>query len=344
MKTFSRDYRMNHINSPIFGEYYDGLKSCVLDIEATGLDPNRCKVVLVGLLTETDSGVRVTQFLAENHYEEHKVLLAMKDFLEDEGIDYIITFNGLRYDVPFINTRLATNFLEGSMNLYDFDLYRFLRKCSNLPSKLDSLSQASCEKFFGIAGNRQDTITGRESVTLFDQYALNGNSTIEKIILTHNREDVLQLYQLMQRASREEYQYILDTDFHYAIAKYGFPVVSQDYASGKSRIKYAARASISDSKKQLKICGDQLISPIAAAYFPDIDNIVTATFNKTSSSFEILVPISSHQDYYYVDIKKLGLGEDAINSLASDPDLVNNYLVLNSRTINVLAKILLNKY
>ncbi len=343
MKTFTRDYKMNHIDSPIFGEYYDGLKSCVLDIEATGLDPSRCKVILMGLLTETESGVKVTQFLAENHYEENRILEATMDFLRDEGIDYIITFNGLRYDVPFINTRLEANFMDDKLSLYDFDLYRFLRKCSNLPTRLDSLSQANCEKFFGIASKRQDTITGRESVALFDEYSISGNSTIEKIILTHNREDVLQLYQLMKLASHNEYTDILNDNFHSAIAKYGFPVCVCD-DDGKVSIKYSARPSLNMRRKELGICGDQLLSPIAAAYFPDIDHIETVLLNKTTSSYTITVPLSVRGNDCYIDIKKLGLSDRMLSILTDDPDLINDYLIINPRTSNILSKLILSKY
>lgn len=322
MKVFTRDYRMNHMCSPLYGEYYNGMKPCVLDIEATGLDPSRCKVILMGLLTETESGVKVTQFLAENHYEEHQVLQATMDFLKDEKIDYIITFNGLRYDVPFINTRLESNFMDDRLKLYDFDLYRFLRKCSNLPSKLESLSQASCEKYFGIASNRQDTITGRESVAIFDEYAISGNSTIEKIILTHNREDVLQLYELMKLASQNEYADILDCDFHSAIAKYGFPVYGG---------RFTVRPSLKLNKKTLHITGDQNYDAFAAAYFPDIDRPWTAIFNATTSSFEIDIPINVRGEDCYIDLKPYHI------DMTGDPDYVNGYLILNCRTINVLS-------
>ena len=359
MKVFTRDYRINHYDSPLWGEYFGGMKSCVLDIEATGLDPSRCKVILMGLLTETESGLRVTQFLAENHYEEHKVLQATLDFLRDEGIDYIITFNGLRYDVPFINTRISNNFLENPdaqddgplydnhFHIYDFDLYRFLRKCSSLPDRLDSLSQASVESYFGIAGDRQDTITGRESIAMFDEYALSGNSTIEKIILTHNREDVLQLYKLLLIAGRQDFAEILrpsdqaaDSDmnppaaaFHSAVAKYGFPVLNG---------RFTARTSL--RKNVLCICGDQNFKPIAAAYFPDADCSVTANFSATTASYEILVPYKSHDGTGYVDLRGAGFGREEIRALESDPDCVNDYLILNSRTINLLASAILQRY
>lgn len=331
---------MNHMCSPVFGEYFNGMKPCILDIEATGLDPSRCKVILMGLLTETDFGVKVTQFLAENHYEEHKVLQATMEFLKDEGIDYIVTFNGLRYDVPFINTRLEANFMidtcDGDsdrlarLNLYDFDLYRFLRKCSNLPDKLESLSQASCEKYFGISGDRQDTISGRESVALFDEYAVSGNSTIEKIILTHNREDVLQLYKLMKLVSANEYSDILDCDFHAAIAKYGFPIDGG---------RFTARPSINAKKKMLHITGDQNYDAFAAAYFPDIDRPFTAIFNASTSSFEIDIPISTRGNDCYIDLTIYNLEE----SFSNDPNCVNNYLIFNPRTINRLVNYTLNR-
>ncbi|MBR1986511.1 MAG: ribonuclease H-like domain-containing protein, partial [Mogibacterium sp.] len=76
MKVFTRDYRITGEYHPEWDAYFSGMKPCVLDIEATGLDRSRCKAILIGLLMRTDSGVRITQFLAENHYEEDKVLEA----------------------------------------------------------------------------------------------------------------------------------------------------------------------------------------------------------------------------------------------------------------------------
>lgn len=293
---------MNHICSPVFGEYYNGMKSCVLDIEATGLDPRTSKVVLMGLLTETDSGVKVTQFLAENHYEEDKVLQATIDFLSEEHIDYLITFNGIRYDVPFINTRLRSLFSDKQINLYDFDLYRFLRKYSVLPKSMESLSQSSVEAHFGIGKDRKDTITGRENIALFNEYSLTGNSTVEKIILTHNREDVLQLYKLMLICSQNEFADILPCDFHSAIAKYGFPACNG---------RFTLRPEI--KKSQLIINGDQNFDAFSAAYFPDIDNPITATFSETTKSFEIILPLTDS-------------------------------VIFNSKSINEVSQELLNKY
>ena len=74
MKTFTRDYRITGNYPQKFISYFPGMKPCILDIEATGLDPSKNKVCLAALLVRTGNGVRITQFLAENHYEENKVL------------------------------------------------------------------------------------------------------------------------------------------------------------------------------------------------------------------------------------------------------------------------------
>ena len=320
MKTFTRDYRITGDYPPQFENYFRGMKPCVFDIEATGLDPSRCKVCMTAMLTRTDSGVRITQFLAENHYEENRVLQATIDFFMRENIDYLITFNGAAYDIPFFNRRLDALFMDGQIGMFDFDLYRFLRKGTDLRSRISSLSQKSIEDHYGISGDRQDTISGRESVALFDEYSLTGNSTVEKIILTHNREDVLQLHRLMYLSMDEP------EDFDAAIAIHGFPVMGG---------KFSCRPYISRSKKNLKITGEQLDCSVSAAFFPDIDDPLTAVFNSASSSYEIDVPAGRLGDEFYIDLEPLGI------DLGNDPDCVNNYLILNSRTVNLISGMIL---
>lgn len=324
MKVFTRDYRITGEYHPEWDAYFAGMKPCVLDIESTGLDRNRCKAVLIGLLMRTDSGVRITQFLAENHYEEAKVLDAAMDYLEENDAGYLITFNGCAFDVPFMNTRLDTNFLGRQIRMYHFDLYRFLRRCTDMRERLSSMSQMAIENHYGILSDRGDTITGKESVALFDQYAISGNSTIEKIILTHNREDVLHLNRLMYLALADV------PDIHQALAAYGFPA-----AGGRLSV----RPKVKSFARTLRITGEQINEPIAAAYFPDADDPLTVTFNATSSSFEIIAPVNSHGDDLYIDISFIGT-----DAFSNDPDRIGNYLILNPRTVNILSRVLSEKY
>lgn len=332
MKVFTRDYRITGEYHPEWNSYFEGMKPCVLDIEATGLDRSRCRAVLTGLLLYTEKGVKITQFLAENHYEEAKVLEATMDFIEESGAGYLITFNGRAFDVPFLNARLDANFLGRQLNMYHFDLYRFLLRCTDLKDRVGSMSQMSIENYYGILSDRGDTITGKESVALFDQYAISGNSTIEKIILTHNREDVLHLNRLM-------YLTLADIpDIHGALASYGIPA-----AGGKLSV----RPKLKKFPKILRITGEQIGSPVSAAYFPDADDPLTVTFNASSSSFEIIAPLGCHDEEFYFDLsflKKKSAEGGALERLLSDPDCVNGYLILNPRTTCLLSGFLAEFY
>ena len=316
MKTFTRDYRNTTDYPQYFTRYLNGSKTCVLDIEATGLDPLRSKVCLIALLISTENGIRITQFLAENHYEEHRVLDASLDFLEREDIGCLITFNGQAYDIPFINKRLERNFSDRHISTFDFDLFRFLRRGTDLRNRIGSMRQMAIEEYYGIFADRQDTITGRESVKLFDEYALTGNTTIEKIILTHNREDVLQLNRLMHLSLGE------CEDFDAAMALHGFP--SRDG-------RLVIRPALSRPGKILRIAGEQLRDPVSAAFFPDESSPLTVEFKASSSSFEIDVPVERLDHECYIDVQSLGL------DMNDDPDCVNGYLILNSRTVNILS-------
>lgn len=331
MKVFTRDYRITGEYHPLWNDYFEGMEPCVLDIESTGLDRTRCKAVLIGLLMRTDKGVTVTQFLAENHYEEPKVLDAAMDYIEENGAGYLITFNGCAFDVPFLNTRMDANFMGRELKMYHFDLYRFLRKCTDMRQRLESMSQMSIENHYGILSDRGDTITGKESVALFDQYALTGNSTIEKIILTHNREDVLHLHRLMYLALADV------PDIHQALAAYGLPA-----AGGRLSV----RPKLNAFGGKLKITGEQIGEPISAAYFPDADEPLTVTFSASSSSLEINVPLSRHGDDLFFDVsfltKKSAGG--APEMLLSDPDCINSYLIINTRTVNLLSRALAESY
>lgn len=381
MKVFTRDYRITGDYHPLWNDYFEGMKPCVLDIEATGLDRTRCKVILIGMLVKTESGVRITQFLAENHYEEPKVLDAAMQYLEDEGVGCLITFNGYAYDIPFINARLDACMDGRRLHMYHFDLYRFLRKSTDIRQRVNSMSQMSLEDHYGILSDRGDTITGKESVTLFDQYAISGNSTLEKIILTHNREDVLHLHRLMYLSlgdipSEQEQasSASIASDFHTALATYGFPV-----ADGRFSVRPCIKQNHGGI---LRVTGEQIRDPFSAAYFPDADSPLTVSFNASTASYEIEAPVCRYGEEYYMDVSFLfsdnphgnGPGsntlrgnclakdaagfcaeeapvsqdEDSVLSdlglLRADPDFVNGNLILSPRSINRISSMLVELY
>lgn len=339
MKTFTRNYRIKNQITDAYKEYFGDLKLCVFDIETTGLSRNVNKIILTAMLTIDGDDVKVTQYLAENHYEEYKVIEATSKFFENEGIDYVITYNGEAFDIPFFNRRCKELNLDCNLKLYDLDLYRLLSKYSTLRDHIESLGQKSVEAFIGIGSNRKDTISGRESVSLYNEYVKNNNVLNEKLILTHNREDVVQLYKLLLAVQSSSFDSLLRvSDLHEAYSKYGFPV-----ANAKGR--YTLRPRLNENKNMLVISGDQLSSPINIEVYADSTSDIAAHFDAELKHFQISVPIETYDGNFYINIKTLELTDE----LKGLPNYVNGFLILKSegsldyRAINALSKALLGR-
>lgn len=364
MKKFTRSYNTYIYSGQIFDLYHGGLKPCIFDIETTGLSAQRGnKIILTACLIPNSTGVTITQFLAENPYEEDRVIMATMDFLKDESIDYLITYNGASFDIPFMKQRLATKNLPYVLNMYEFDLYNFIRSNTGLKSQIGLLSQKNVEQHFGISSNRKDVISGRESVKLFAEYAINQDSVIEKIILTHNREDVLQLCHLFNIIGRNNFGAVLgEGDNGYD----GFngagihdvnmaPIVSNhrlDAALAQTGAGLPSAGGELTARPRLAagcltVAGRQLRAPhklsdntdfaINANFFPETASSISAEFIKENCSYQIRVPLEKHENSQFLDIKKILLDAESsddntqikyANLLKDSDNLINDYLLL----------------
>ena len=364
MKKFTRSYNTYIYSGQIFDLYHGGLKPCIFDIETTGLSAQRGnKIILTACLIPNSTGVTITQFLAENSYEEDRVIMATMDFLKDESIDYLITYNGASFDIPFMKQRLATKNLPYVLNMYEFDLYNFIRSNTGLKSQIGSLSQKNVEQHFGISSNRKDVISGRESVKLFAEYAINQDSVIEKIILTHNREDVLQLCHLFNIIGRNNFGAVLGEGDN---GCYGFngagihdvnmaPIVSNhrlDAALAQTGAGLPSAGGELTARPRLAagcltVAGRQLRAPhklsdntdfaINANFFPETASSISAEFIKENCSYQIRIPLEKHENSQFLDIKKMLLDAESSGDntqikcahLLKDSDnLINDYLLL----------------
>ena len=135
MKKFTRTYTSPLYHGEIFDMYHGDLKPCIFDIETTGLSAQRGnKIILTACMTANGKGSKITQFLAETPYEEDRVLMSTMEFLCEEGVDYLITYNGATFDIPFVKQRLELLHLPYILNMYEYDLYNFIRSNTNLKS------------------------------------------------------------------------------------------------------------------------------------------------------------------------------------------------------------------
>lgn len=364
MKKFTRSYNTYIYSGQIFDLYHGGLKPCIFDIETTGLSAQRGnKIILTACLIPNSTGVTITQFLAENPYEEDRVIMATMDFLKDESIDYLITYNGASFDIPFMKQRLATKNLPYVLNMYEFDLYNFIRSNTGLKSQIGSLSQKNVEQHFGISSNRKDVISGRESVKLFAEYAVNQDSVIEKIILTHNREDVLQLCHLFNIIGRNNFGAVLgegdngcggfngagihDVNMAPIVSNHRLDAALAQTGAGLPSAGGELTARPRLAAGCLTVAGRQLRAPhklsdntdfaINANFFPETASSISAEFIKENCSYQIRVPLEKHENSQFLDIKKMLLDAESSGDntqikcahLLKDSDnLINDYLLL----------------
>lgn len=364
MKKFTRSYNTYIYSGQIFDLYHGGLKPCIFDIETTGLSAQRGnKIIMTACLIPNSKGVTITQFLAENPYEEDRVIMATMDFLKDESVDYLITYNGASFDIPFMKQRLATKNLPYVLNMYEFDLYNFIRSNTGLKSQIGSLSQKNVEQHFGISSNRKDVISGRESVKLFAEYAINQDSVIEKIILTHNREDVLQLCHLFNIIGRNNFGAVLSEGDNGCACFNGAgihdvnmaPIVSNhrlDAALAQTGAGLPSAGGELTARPRLAagcltVTGRQLRAPhklsdntdfaINANFFPETASSISAEFIKENCSYQIRVPLEKHENSQFLDIRKILLDAESSGDntqikcahLLKDSDnLINDYLLL----------------
>lgn len=364
MKKFTRSYNTYIYSGQIFDLYHGGLKPCIFDIETTGLSAQRGnKIILTACLIPNSTGVTITQFLAENPYEEDRVIMATMNFLKDESVDYLITYNGASFDIPFMKQRLATKNLPYVLNMYEFDLYNFIRSNTGLKSQIGSLSQKNVEQHFGISSNRKDVISGRESVKLFAEYAINQDSVIEKIILTHNREDVLQLCHLFNIIGRNNFGAVLgegdngcdgfngagihDVNMAPIVSNHRLDAALAQTGAGLPSAGGELTARPRLAAGCLTVAGRQLRAPhklsdntdfaINANFFPETASSISAEFIKENCSYQIRVPLEKHENSQFLDIKKILLDAESSGDntqikcahLLKDSDnLINDYLLL----------------
>ena len=364
MKKFTRSYNTYIYSGQIFDLYHGELKPCIFDIETTGLSAQRGnKIILTACLIPNSKGVTITQFLAENPYEEDRVIMATMNFLKDESVDYLITYNGASFDIPFMKQRLEMKNLPYILNMYEFDLYNFIRSNTGLKSQIGSLSQKNVEQHFGISSNRKDVISGRESVKLFAEYAINQDSVIEKIILTHNREDVLQLCHLFNIIGRNNFGAVLgegdngcdgfngagihDVNMAPIVSNHRLDAALAQTGAGLPSAGGELTARPRLAAGCLTVAGRQLRAPhklsdntdfaINANFFPETASSISAEFIKENCSYQIRVPLEKHENSQFLDIKKMLLDVESSGDntqikcahLLKDSDnLINDYLLL----------------
>lgn len=153
-----------------------------IDIETTGLSCYDCDLTVIGIALEKAGKCRTIQ-LIENELCKRKLLRTLR------GVDEIYSYNGSRFDLPFIENKLRIN-LKGCFKHTDlmYDCWR-----QNLKGGLKVV-----ERLLGIK-RRLTEVDGSVAVLLWYDYLNNNNKLALRKLLAYNEEDVVNLRVLRRK-------------------------------------------------------------------------------------------------------------------------------------------------
>lgn len=151
-----------------------------LDIETTGLDHQRNSVTTVSVHQDGE-----TRTLVQGRDLSASSLDAV---FEDAKL--LATFNGVQFDVPFLEAEFGID-----VDLPHLDLMYIARRLG-LTGGLKTI-----EREIGIERDRPD-ITGREAIRLWREYERGDRAALETLI-SYNREDTVNLETLLEVITEE---------------------------------------------------------------------------------------------------------------------------------------------
>lgn len=153
-----------------------------LDIETTGLSRWHHQITVVGVYL-VDRGASSLVQLVGDAVSEQALLRAL------QGVRAVYTYNGSRFDLPFIRTRLDVDL----MTLFDHHdlMYDCWRR--NLTGGLKAVERA-----LGIPRQLAD-MDGRDAVILWRRYQQYADRNALSLLLRYNSEDVTNLRILRER-------------------------------------------------------------------------------------------------------------------------------------------------
>jgi uncharacterized protein YprB with RNaseH-like and TPR domain len=201
---FHREY-LDALGSPFFPEArgFAALKPlknarperiCYLDIETTGL--RMSPLFLIGIMytsvNASGAGLVVDQLFARDYSEEEAVLGFLADSMP--RFDILVTFNGISFDVPYIQERITVHRLAFAPPPVHIDLLPLARAVvgGKTPNhRLQTLEAHFCKR------KRIGDIPGAEIPSAYHEFVRTHDAKNMANVIHHNRLDLVTMLQLV---------------------------------------------------------------------------------------------------------------------------------------------------
>lgn len=262
------------------------------DIETTGLSTKNAALYLIGLVSYEDGAWTLTQFFAENMFEEADLLTAFFDVLNTKkklGRVFCFSYNGDGFDIPFIKNCIRQYRLN-----YDFagivsvDMIKLIRPYKKLLGLTDCKLK-TVEKLCGIF--REDKYNGGELIYVYEEYlrlAAMSEDSCEYTDMNLKLKDKL-LYTLLLHNAEDiaDMPFIMGILGYEALIKGAFSITGSDISDGcwdiRARLEIALpegiyaegsgiTVSIGEEDKHLLNIAVQLFNGELKYFFADYKN------------------------------------------------------------------------
>lgn len=163
---------------------------CYLDIETTGL--GNTPLFLVGLMYTQGGGLVLDQLFARDYTEEKAVLEFLSDMIKRFPV--LVTFNGERFDIPFIAERMAVEMIDFPLPGAHVDLLPIARKV--LGRRTPNHKLQTLEVFL-LGRKRKGDIPGSLIPGAYHEYVRTRNAAQMAAVIHHNRLDLLSMMEFV---------------------------------------------------------------------------------------------------------------------------------------------------
>ncbi|MFZ5649968.1 MAG: ribonuclease H-like domain-containing protein [Bacillota bacterium] len=161
-----------------------------LDIESTGLWPGQ-PLFLIGLLFSDGENLVIRQLFARHYREERAVLEAADRCLKSFGV--IVTFNGKRFDMPYIEGRSVEHRLFYRYHQFQVDLLYHARR--RYSSTLPDCRLATLEEHL-LKFSREGDIPGHLIPETYHRFIRTRDPGLMLPVINHNKLDLLAMARL----------------------------------------------------------------------------------------------------------------------------------------------------